>query len=89
MKLPRDLSGEHLIVILSRFGFERVHQTGSHVRLVRKNTHEHHITVPMSTPMRIGTLEHILKDISKDLGISIEDILGIPEEHGNSPHGHP
>ena len=34
MKLPRDLSGENLVKHLAkRWGYERVHQVGSHVIL--------------------------------------------------------
>lgn len=34
MKLPRDLSGEELVKhLLKRWGYERIHQVGSHIIL--------------------------------------------------------
>jgi predicted RNA binding protein YcfA (HicA-like mRNA interferase family) len=46
MRLPRNLSGTELIAVLCReFGYERVHQVGSHVILQREEPH-HRIAVP-------------------------------------------
>jgi predicted RNA binding protein YcfA (HicA-like mRNA interferase family) len=33
VKLPRDLSGEDLAVLLRRYGYQVTRQTGSHLRL--------------------------------------------------------
>jgi predicted RNA binding protein YcfA (HicA-like mRNA interferase family) len=33
MRLPRDLGGEKLAVLLRRYGYEVTRQTGSHMRL--------------------------------------------------------
>jgi len=35
-KIPRDISGDELSKLLSRYGYEVVRQTGSHSRLVSK-----------------------------------------------------
>jgi len=75
MKLPRDLSARKLIKILSRFGYEPSRQTGSHVRVTRPGPPRHSVTVPMKSPIRVGTLERILKKVADNLGVSIEDIL--------------
>jgi predicted RNA binding protein YcfA (HicA-like mRNA interferase family) len=74
VKLPRDISGEHLIHILERHGFRKVRQTGSHVRLVHDGPVSHAITVPMHPFIKVGTLEVILKDVCGYLGITIEQI---------------
>ena len=58
MKLPRDLSGPEVVKALERFGFKRVRQTGSHIRLVRENVH---VTVPAHYSMAPGTLRSILR----------------------------
>jgi predicted RNA binding protein YcfA (HicA-like mRNA interferase family) len=36
MRLPRDLGGEELAVLLRRYGYEVTRQTGSHVRLTTR-----------------------------------------------------
>jgi len=76
MRLPRDWSGEDLIARLQRVGYLPTRQSGSHVRLTRKDEHgEHHITVPRHAAMRIGTLNRILKNVASHLGISKEELL--------------
>ena len=76
MKLPRDISGEELIQILQRVGYQPVRQTGSHVRMactVAENTH--HITIPKHKNLRLGTLNSILQDVAGYLGVEKEEIL--------------
>ncbi len=53
MKLPRNLSGEELAQLLSRYGYRIVRQTGSHMRLSSsiKGT-AHRITIPKHEPLR-------------------------------------
>lgn len=63
MKLPRNLSGEQLIKALSHFGYRATRQTGSHVRLSIELPKEHHLTVPLHDPLRVGTLAAILARI--------------------------
>lgn len=50
------------------------------MRLTSQQNGEHHITIPRHDPLRIGTLNAILKDISEHLGISrdalIESLFG-------------
>lgn len=62
MKLPRDLSGKHLAQLLRRFGYERVRQEGSHIRLTSNlKGLPHHITIPDHAELKIGTLRKILR----------------------------
>ena len=58
-KLP-VVSGEHVIKLLRKLGYEIIRQKGSHVRL-RKITEagEHNITVPKHSEMAKGTLNDI------------------------------
>jgi predicted RNA binding protein YcfA (HicA-like mRNA interferase family) len=51
MRLPRDLSGQQLVQLLRRFGYEVTRQSGSHVRLTTFEKGEHHITVPAVDPL--------------------------------------
>jgi predicted RNA binding protein YcfA (HicA-like mRNA interferase family) len=75
MKLPRDLSGKDFAKKLKVLGYEISHQTGSHIRLTTQSNGEHHITVPAHNPLKIGTLNAILRNISEHFGLSRDEIL--------------
>ncbi|MBO0351160.1 type II toxin-antitoxin system HicA family toxin [Phormidium pseudopriestleyi FRX01] len=75
MKLPRNLSGQDLVKALRVFGYEVSHQTGSHIRLTTQYNGEHHLTIPAHNPLKIGTLNAILKDISNHININREELL--------------
>lgn len=65
MKLPRDITGHELVAALGRLGYEVDHQSGSHVRLTTLRGGEHHVTIPMHTPLKVGTLAAILRDVGE------------------------
>lgn len=76
MKIPRDLNAARLIKQLTKIGYVETRQTGSHIRLTRKSIEsEHHITIPNHDPIKLGTLNKILNDISQDLKIHKNDLL--------------
>ena len=76
MKLPRDMSAQDLIQRLKKLGYEPTRQTGSHVRLTCKGeSEEHHITIPIHDPLKIGTLSAILNNIAAARGINREILL--------------
>lgn len=76
MKLPRDLSGAQLIDALCRsYGYRRVHQVGSHVILETNTPTHHRIAVPNHDPLRVGTLNSILRAIAAAQGIDKKEIL--------------
>ncbi len=76
MKLPRDLSGAELIKLLCKhFGYLRVNQEGSHVILETGEPRQHRISIPDHAPLRIGTLNAILRAIATVKGVEKEDIL--------------
>ena len=59
------VSGDKLIKLLTKLGYEIIRQKGSHVRL-RKKTEigEHNITVPKHKEIAKGTLNDILSKVS-------------------------
>ena len=75
MRLPRDLTGAQLIRALTKLGYSDTRQTGSHVRLTSQQPAQHHITVPLHDPLRIGTLAAILADVAAAQGVSRDDLL--------------
>ncbi len=75
MKVPRDLSSNQLIRLLSNFGYEITRQTGSHIRLTTKSNGQHHITIPAHDPLKIGTLNAILRSVSEHLGLTKDEFL--------------
>lgn len=75
MRLPRDLGGEELAVLLRRYGYEVTRQTGSHMRLTTLQGGEHHITIPRHKPLRVGTLSAILKDVAQHFEIEREVLI--------------
>lgn len=76
MKLPHDLSGEELAKHLcKRWGYQRIHQVGSHVILQTAQPTPHRIAVPAHTPLRIGTLNAILSDVASHKNVAKEQIL--------------
>lgn len=74
MRLPRDLDSEQLVHLLRRYGYVVTRQTGSHIRLTTTQEGEHHITIPHHSPLRVGTLSAILRDVAQHLEID-RDIL--------------
>ena len=76
MKLPRVLSGVELIKLLCKhYGYRRVNQ-GSHVILETNTPRPHRISIPEHSPLRIGTLNAILKAVASVHGVERADILG-------------
>jgi predicted RNA binding protein YcfA (HicA-like mRNA interferase family) len=76
MKLPRDLGAAQLIKILCKdYGYRRVNQEGSHVVLEANTPRQHRISIPNHSPLRIGTLNAILRAVSSVQGVEKKDIL--------------
>lgn len=64
MRLPRDLTGKQLIKAFEQMGYHATRQTGSHIRLSCEIGGQHHVTVPLHDPLRVGTLAAILADVA-------------------------
>jgi predicted RNA binding protein YcfA (HicA-like mRNA interferase family) len=75
VRLARDLSGRDLIAALGRIGYVATRQTGSHVRLSSAQPAQHHVTVPLHDPLRIGTLSSIVAAVAEARGLSRDDLL--------------
>ncbi|MDQ7056622.1 MAG: type II toxin-antitoxin system HicA family toxin [Persephonella sp.] len=75
-KLPRNINGIQLAKSLRKYGYKVVRQTGSHIRLTSTfKGYEHKITIPAHNPLKVGTLNAILKEISNYLEISKEELI--------------
>lgn len=76
MKLPRNIDGDELASLLKRYGYRIDHQTGSHQRMsavISGKTHD--LTIPRHKPLRVGTLNEILKDVAEHQKISRDKII--------------
>jgi len=74
MRLPRDVSGDRLILALERIGYMAIRQKGSHVRLRHDGPPAHTITIPLHNPIKTGTLHGILSEVSQIRSIPVESL---------------
>lgn len=76
MKIPRDLSGADLInALCSKAGYRLVHQVGSHMILETDEPVHHRIAIPNHNPLRIGTLNSILRAVAAAKNVDKKEIL--------------
>jgi predicted RNA binding protein YcfA (HicA-like mRNA interferase family) len=75
MRLPRNVSGDQLVQMLKRLGYEKTRQAGSHVRLSHQEPPQHHVTVPLHDAIRVGTLSAILESVAQAQQISKESLI--------------
>ena len=76
MKLPRDLDGGALARLLCKhYGYRQVNQEGSHIILQVETPRHHRIAVPDHHPLRLGTLNAILRAVALVQGVDREEIL--------------
>ena len=75
MKLPRDLTGQQLAKSLRQFGYAVTRQSGSHLRVTTQLGGEHHEVVPNHSPIKIGTLQNILKNVAAHHGIDLVELV--------------
>ena len=75
MRLPRDVSGKQLAILLGHYGYEVTRQTGSHIRLTTTQEGEHHVTIPLHGSLRVGTLSTVLSDVAEHLGIPRQTLV--------------
>ncbi|HVJ87883.1 MAG TPA: type II toxin-antitoxin system HicA family toxin [Caulifigura sp.] len=76
MKLPRDVSGSALVRGLGVLGYAATRQQGSHVRLTTEVRGEHHVTIPLHDPLKVGTLSAVLKSVAAHHGLTLAELLG-------------
>lgn len=76
MKIPRDLSGAHLVKVLCRtWGYRLVHQEGSHIILETDTPSHQRLSVPNHDPLRVGTLNAIVRAVSTHKGLERQRLL--------------
>lgn len=75
MRLPRDVSSTTLVKALARLGYQVDHQTGSHIRLTTLRGGEHHVTVPAHDPIKVGTLNNILREAASHAHLGRNELL--------------
>ncbi len=75
MKTPRDVSGENLAKALRQLGSAVTRQTGSHLRITTQEHGEHHEVIPNHSPIKIGTLRSILRDVAAHHETSVPELL--------------
>ncbi len=72
--LPQ-VSGEDVVRLLRRLGYEVIRQRGSHIRLSKDTTvGRHRITVPAHRTVAKGTLNDILNRVSLWNNVSKEEL---------------
>ena len=68
-KLPRDIDGADVVRGLTRVGYTQTRQAGSHVRMTTQANGEHHVTIPLHRPLKVGTLAGILDEVAAHLAV--------------------
>jgi predicted RNA binding protein YcfA (HicA-like mRNA interferase family) len=76
MKIPRDVSGVHLTVVLCRkWQYRKVHQVGSHIILETSEPAHQRIAIPDHHPLRLGTLSSILRVVARHKSVARDAII--------------
>jgi predicted RNA binding protein YcfA (HicA-like mRNA interferase family) len=76
MKIPRHLKGITLAENLCKYWEYRiVHQQGSHIILDTHSPSHQRISIPNHNPLRVGTLNSILRSVSTHKQVSKQEIL--------------
>ena len=76
MKLPRDLYGRDLArVLCARWGYAKVNQVGSHIILQTEIPQHHRLSIPDHNPLRVGTINAILREVAATKGLTREEVL--------------
>jgi predicted RNA binding protein YcfA (HicA-like mRNA interferase family) len=77
MRLPRDVGGRDLARHLQVLGYAVTRQAGSHLRLTTERHGQHHVTVPLHDPIKLGTLSGILGDVANHHDLTREQLVDL------------
>lgn len=77
MKTPRDVSATDLIKALRVLGYVVTRQKGSHIRVTTERDDQHHEAIPNHNPIKVGTLQGILKSIAAHHKITTDELLAL------------
>lgn len=75
MKTPRSLSATELIKLLKIYDYQIVSQRGSHIKITTHKNGEHHLAIPNHDPIKIGTLNAILRQVAEHLGKDKDEVV--------------
>ncbi|MEO6065017.1 MAG: type II toxin-antitoxin system HicA family toxin [Lysobacterales bacterium] len=75
MKPPRNMDAPMLIKALQRLSYRVERQTGSHIRLSCGIPISHTLTIPNHSPLKVGTLAAIPKDVAPARNITVASLL--------------
>jgi predicted RNA binding protein YcfA (HicA-like mRNA interferase family) len=76
MKIPRDQSGEGLVIVLGlHWNYRIVHQNGTHIVLETDQPSHQRIAVPTHPSLRLGTLYAILRAVAALKGKRKDDLV--------------
>jgi hypothetical protein len=67
MKLTRDVSGDDLVKGLQRVDHSVTRQKGDYLYMTTQRSGEHHVSIPLHNPMKVGTLSGILRSVATHL----------------------
>jgi predicted RNA binding protein YcfA (HicA-like mRNA interferase family) len=75
VKLPRDVSGQQLVrILIANWGYREVNRVGSHIIVQTEHPVHHRLSVPAHAPLRVGTLNAILRDVARAKAVSRDEI---------------
>lgn len=77
MKIPRDIDGIELVKALKVLGYAVTRQNGSHIRLTTHLGGEHHEVIPNHSPVRIGTLKSILRNVAMHHKMRVDELVSL------------
>jgi predicted RNA binding protein YcfA (HicA-like mRNA interferase family) len=75
VRIPRDVSGAELAQALRSLGYQVTRQTGSHLRITTVQGGEHHEVIPNHSPIKIGTLRSILRNVAAHHRLTVARLL--------------
>ena len=78
MRIPRNLSGQKVVQVLSKkFEYRVVHERGSHIVLETDTPAHQRIAIPDHKSLRIGTLNAIFRAVADHKNISKAEIIAL------------
>jgi len=75
VKIPRNIGANRLIQSLRALGYEVTRQNGSHIRITTEREGQHHEVIPNHSPIKIGTLSAILRNIATHHRLTLEELV--------------
>jgi predicted RNA binding protein YcfA (HicA-like mRNA interferase family) len=75
VKTPRDVSASDLIKALRVLDYTVTRQKGSHIRITTNRDGQNHEVIPNHSPIKVGTLQGILKRIAAHHELSVDQLV--------------